>query len=445
MREFLSKYSPLFLIRFKRYCWRLLNRPFLLLQYNKIKDNPLYKSNLQDGLLRIRITLKCNAKCRWCSVAETFPKSTQKMSVDAKWLYDHCKPLYEKIKLLLITGGEPYVAKESYNYMKFISENYPHITIITESNGIAFGEKYRILAINNLFKTHFSINASNSEMYQKCCWGGESGKIAYEKALSNIKTYIDMLKEKNLLCFAPSLSMVVNKDNASDVLDFVKLALKMSSSQIVFYFDCGENNYMRNDYFTYPDILRPALKIFMELERVLAKKFFLYFRLWVPLKELEAMQQEVEKESIDDLKNKYGEILELAKNRSMKDESEKRNRIREQYGKKTLSFSEEWSCSIRMINIEGKEVCFAPWNELDIYPDGRIDFCGWFQATLSLHGFIKNNKVDWDKIINSPEYVVYRKNILNNDYTGCQICCPMNSASSEVIPVHKYGYDRIEG
>jgi organic radical activating enzyme len=420
----------------------ILNKILIFITYLKIKEDPLYQEDMNNGLLRIRITNKCNGKCRYCGLL-SWSEEDQNMSMNSQWLYDYCKPLYERIKLLLITGGDAYVARESFHYMKFISENYPQITIITESNGIAFSDKYQQLASDHLFKTHFSVNASNAQMFKKGCWQGEGAEKAYEKLMKNIKSYIDLLKSKNLECFAPSLSMVVNKDTASDIIDFVKLSLSLGISHNGFYFDYTEND-MGKDYFGIPEISRPALRTLMEIERVLARKVFVGFRLWLPLKEAEPIQKEVDAVPIAQLREKYREIFELAKNRSMDKENKLRNKIRMQRGKKPLNVDEEWNASMKLVDKNNKKVCFAPWSEIDLYPNGRMDFCGWFKPTLNLNHFIKNNKVDWNEILNSPEYMFYRKKIYEDKFDGCMDCCPMNSKNNPIIPTHKYGYDRVE-
>jgi MoaA/NifB/PqqE/SkfB family radical SAM enzyme len=394
------------------------------------------------GILRLRITNRCNAKCRYCG-QHCWSEEEQQQEMDPKWYYEYCKPLYEKINMILITGGDAYVAKESYNYMKFMGNNYPKITLMTESNGIAFADRFQQLACEHLFKTHFSINASNAETFVKGCWDGPGGEVAFEKLIANIKCYVNCLKETEKECFAPSLSMVINKDTAHDVVDFARLALSMHAGSLTYYFDYTENN-MAAANFGCPETSRPALKQLMEIERVLAKKVHIYFRLWIPFAEAETMQAEVEAMPIGELKEKYRDLLVLADGRSMDEEFAKRNRLRVENGKTALSFKEDYCVTIRLTEIGGKEVCFAPWSEIDLYPNGRIEFCGWYRPTLNIYDFIEENSVNWDHILNSNYYRICRHNILNDNYQGCQTCCPMNNCSSNITPVFKYGYERLE-
>lgn len=185
----------------------------------------------------------------------------------------------------------------------------------------------------------------------------------------------------------------------------------------------------------------------MELERVLAEKVIVYFRLWIPAKEAASIQQEVEAIPLDELNKKYEKILQLAEGRSVIDELNQRNEIREACGKNTLSIVDDISSTLHLKKVEDREICFAPWNEIDLYPDGRMDFCSWFHPTLNIKNFIqvKDGKefVDWDEILNSYEYVAARYRILHNDYEGCQVCCPMNSVKNPVEACTKYNLDRF--
>lgn len=414
-----------------------------------LSRHPECTTNLNNGLLRLRITNACNAKCRYCGVRCTFGDEANHAMIPA-WYYDLCRPIYDKLGIVLITGGDAFFAKESFNYMKFLSDNFPQITVMTESNGIAFNDKFQTLAVENLFKTHFSVNASNADVFAKGCWepnDGDSARRVFPIVLRNIRAYNAKLDAQNKLCFAPDLSMVINKDNAHDILDFTRLALELHAGFIVFYFDYTEND-MSADYFTNPEVVRPAMKTLMELERVLAEKVLVYFRLWMPSGEANALQQEVESIPIAELNAKYADILHLAQSRSILGELKKRNEFRRACGKKELALVDDISPSLHLHRVGDKDVCFAPWNEVDLYPDGRLDFCGWFEPTLNIKDFIRAENenamefVDWNEILNSFEYASARYRILHDDFRGCQVCCPMNSIKSPVEPVTKFNVDR---
>jgi MoaA/NifB/PqqE/SkfB family radical SAM enzyme len=406
-----------------------------------LEDTRLY-ATLNDGLLRIRITNKCNAKCRYCGI-QGWPEAVQKLDMRSEVLYEYCKPLYEQIKILLLTGGDPLITKESMPFCTFISENYPQVTLCLETNGIGFTEKWQQLAIKNLMKVHVSVNASNEDIYNKGCWEGDAGKKAYQKLTQNIRDYMTLLRENGLEAFAPDVSMVVNKDTADDIRAFVKYALTERLYNCTFFFDYTESD-MAGNYFGEPETSRPALYELMKLERVLARKFFIYFRLWIPLKETEMMQRKVDAIPLNELQKEYADILELAKGRSMKAEYETRQTIRKTKGKKDFSFDEDWTPTIRQTRVQDKVTCFAPFNSLDIYPNQKFECCGWINPRFDLNEAINNGAVDWEKEYNNAEMRKLRKDMLNDCYTLCQKCCPLNPEYNEVCSSHKYGYDRKE-
>ena len=288
---------------------------------------------------------------------------------------------------------------------------------------------------------HFSINGSNESIYQKSCWDGEAGKTAYRKVQKNFKDYINKLKENDLEVFAPSISMVLNEGSINDVYDFIKFGLINKVRKITFYFDYSENDILSN-YFSKPSIYRKTLKELMKIERVLAKKIFIFFRLYMPLKELDLAQSEVEKIPIEELRKEYTELLELAKDRDMKKEYEKRQELRKKRNKKVFTFTEDYNFTVHQININNKKICFAPFKELDIYPDGMIECCSWIYPRINIKKWIKNDRIDWNKLFNSTKIKKVRYDMLHDDFTICQRCCPLNSDYNPICEPHKYGYDR---
>lgn len=405
-----------------------------------LAQNPGCEEHLEDGFLRVRITNACNAKCRYCGVRLTFGEEMQH-AMKPEWYYTHFRPLYEKVRVLLITGGDAFVAKESYPYMKFLSEEYPQVNVMTESNGIAFDERFRELACDNLFKTHFSVNASNVQVFRQGCWEEPGGAAAYEKLMGNIRAYVELLRERDRLVFAPDWSMVVNHDTAEDIVPFLRLALELHAWHVNFFFDYTEND-MGSAYFGNPASSRPALRTLMELERVLRDRFFIYFRLWIPLAEAHAMQQEVEAMPLAELETKYAQLLQLAADRSVVGEFEERNRLRRAQGKKELRMEEDYLPSIHGTVRGGSERCFSPWESLDVSPNGNIGVCCWAPPVLNFNSFLGDGPVDWDAILNSYACMSFRKKLLMDNYDSCMVCCPLNGARGPVESVFRYGVGR---
>lgn len=380
-------------------------------------------STMQDGMIRIRITNRCPGKCDFCGILN-WAEEDRNLDMDPRWYMEYMKPLYKKIKTILVTGGDAFYAKKSYDFMKMISDEYKHITIFTESNGLTFSDKFQQLACDNLMITHFSLNASNAETYAKSCWTACGGEIAYEKCVENVRNYIELLKRKNRVEFAPDISMVINSRNAEDVVEFIRMALRMETSHVTFFFDYQEND-MSGEYFADPDLMRRVLLQLLEIEALLKDKFYIQFRLWVPTKELAIAEEIFQKESMSEIYAKYSELYEMAKCRSVEEEHGRRNSMRREHGKRELTLDEDYSLTVRTKQVGGRTVCAAPYEVMDFYPNGRLDFCGWHAPTLYFPKYIKDNGIDWDDIINSCAFRMYRENMFNGDFSGCMKCCPV--------------------
>ena len=199
---------------------------------------------------------------------------------------------------------------------------------------------------------------------------------------------------------------------------------------------------MGSAYFGNPASSRPALRTLMELERVLRDRFFIYFRLWIPLAEAHAMQQEVEAMPLAELETKYAQLLQLAADRSVVGEFEERNRLRRAQGKKELRMEEDYLPSIHGTVRGGSERCFSPWESLDVSPNGNIGVCCWAPPVLNFNSFLGDGPVDWDAILNSYACMSFRKKLLMDNYDSCMVCCPLNGARGPVESVFRYGVGR---
>ena len=380
-------------------------------------------NEMKDGILRLRITNKCPGKCEFCG-QRLWSEKEQRMEMDPIWYYEYLEPLYSRLKMMLITGGDSFYAKESYNFMKMISLRYPEITIMTESNGLTFNEKFRELACDNLFVTHFSLNASNPLTYSKGCWTTYGGTDAYKVCIDNVVSYIELLKRRRMECFAPDVSMVINHNTYEDVIPFAEMALEMGVGSLTYYFDYREND-MSQDYFQNPEYARKALGWLLEMEKVLRGRIRMDFRLWIPLKELALAEKELEDVSFEELKRKYEKINIIVQKRSIIGEHEQRNDLRKVKGKKLFTIEEDSGLSSFTVRIKGRKTCISPWKMLDLYPNGRMDFCGWTVPVSFLQDHINGNRLDVDGLINSYEFRTHRANMLNGNYDGCMKCCPV--------------------
>ena len=135
---------------------------------------------------------------------------------------------------------------------------------------------------------------------------------------------------------------------------------------------------------------------------------------------------------MEQLKAEYSDLIELAAGRSYKREYEERQRIRRERGKKTYTFEEEQRMTLHQMKLGDRTVCMSPWKLLEIAPQGQMSICSWVPEILRLQDFIKNNSVDWNEVLNSLEFQIIRHKHLNNDYSDCMTCCPLNPTFLEI-------------
>lgn len=400
-------------------------------KYREELRNPELETTLEDGFLRIYMTYRCNARCRFCD-----HYTLKRPEVDPKLLYEYLPPLLGRCKIIDLVGGEVTIQSETMSFCHYVSENFRQATILIESNGIAFNQKYQELASENLFRMHFSLNAPNAESFKLHVWEGESGERNWEKAKENVVSYTGMLKEKGLEVFGPSVSMVVSREHSvKEILDFLKLSLDIHAQMCVFYLnhlETDSGNKLSSNIFYKEEIILTL----MEVERLLAGKFFIFFRLMEPAA-FSKLQAIVDAESQEELENKYAELLRLAARRDICNELIERNRFRRSRGKKEFTLEEDLFFALHTEKVAGQDICFAPWKELDISTDGRIAQCGWMPIPnfLNVCDFVRDGRVDWNEVLNHPRYKLIRLRMLKGDYRYCMPCCQMNPAHHPVTSV----------
>lgn len=400
-------------------------------KYREELRNPELETTLEDGFLRIYMTYRCNARCRFCD-----HYTLKRPEVDPKLLYEYLPPLLGRLKIVGLVGGEVTISPETMKFCGFLSENYPQVTVQMESNGIAFNEEFRELAAEHLFRMHFSVNAPDEASFGRHVWEGKGGSAAYGRAAANIRQYVELLSRRGRTVFGPSVSMVVSHDHTvREVLDFLKLSLEYQAQQCGFYLnhlETGSGNKLSTEISYSSDTLRTL----MEVERVLRGRYFITFRLMQP-PSFDSLQHEVDAEPIEALNRKYADVLAAAKGRDIHAEYLERCRIRTSCGKKLLTLEEDFCPTLHLEKVAGQDICFAPWKELDISTDGRIAQCGWMPIPnfLNVCDFVRDGRVDWNEVLNHPRHKLIRLRMLKGDYRYCMPCCQMNPAHHPVTSV----------
>ncbi len=375
----------------------------------------------QNITLQLCYNNDCNCKCNFCSIHNDTKK--QRLVMPEKWLYEYFKPIYENTKNLNPTYGEITKGIEGYNYISFICKNYPHINIYIETNGIAFDEKWRELAAENLFTVNVSINAIDEESFKKTVWDKDG---IYTLVHKNVQEYINLLDEKGLSAFRPGVSSILNSTNYQNLEAFIKMVLEWKIQKIVFYFDTRENNLNKlsvKDKENF-DI---ALTKLLEIERILKDKVYLGFRLFMPIKNIEEYEKAVNEIPLETLKEKYSEIWNLAKNLDLKNTYYERVKAYKAKNKKLITYFEFlkgvcWHSKFH----NNYTICENSWNHIRLRPDGRLEICAWrgYRDSYKIQQFIENDTINFKKLFNDFYHRKLRQNFKKRDYSGCMKNCP---------------------
>ncbi len=406
--------------------------------YKIMHDKSLEIEVPDDLVLQLCINNYCNCDCKFCSIYKETKGKKEVMGEDL--LYNYFKPLYPKTKSIVPTYGELTICPEGYKYMKYIHENYPEINLFLESNGIAFDKKWQEFAADSLLTVKFSVNAIDEESFKKTVLNADG---VFTRIKNNIEAYNKLLDEKGLSDFRPSISSVLNSTNYHIVKDFVKMAVSWKMQRVGFYFDVRENIISKSFVKDKKGFDKAVITI-LELERLLKDKVYFYFRLFMPVN-IKPYEEIVNKEDIEEIKNKYFDIYTLAKDFDYKTRYKNKTKIRKQHNKKILTYFEdiEGTCWHKK-EYNGEMICENPWTHIRMRPDGRMEVCAWrgYRTSYNIRNFIKNGKINWHDVFNDLHRRKLRKKYLSDSgFEGCMKNCVAAQKMTKEEFDRKYGFE----
>lgn len=394
-----------------------------------MNDKSLYVGIPDNLTLQLCFNNDCNCRCKFCYAGIAKNKSEVRVMPE-NWLYGDFKELYPKTSHIVPTDAEITFKKEGYEYLKFIHENYPHINIAIETNGIAFDDKWAYLASDNLMNIKFSVNAISEEYFKKTVWD-KSG--VFSKVQKNIEYYLDVLQEKGLFAFKPSVSIVLNATNYETVETFITYWVNKGIQHIVCYFDAIENEVYYSTKSKDKSAVNEVVMKLFEFERIFKDKVTLGWKLYVPINNIEYFEKLVYDKNIEDIKIKYPKLVKLIKDFKTLDELFiEKTKLRKERGKKEYTYYEELTTVTSHQKLEnGYSICSNPWNHLRLKPNGDFAVCSWMGYPENLNKYIENGNINWIKVFNSEFYRELRQNFVRHNYSwkscgggSCMLNCP---------------------
>jgi nitrogen fixation protein NifB len=180
-------------------------------QMRKIAEHPCFseKACHAFGRCHIPVAPKCNIQCNYCirdfdCVNESRPGVTTQV-LNAKQSVELVRKVmaqYPYIKVIGIAGpGEPLANEDTFEALRLIHEEFPHVILCISTNGLLLPEKIDLLhryGVDNITVTLNAIDpAIGAQIYQfvefkgKRYTGLEAAKILLENQMKGIQMAID--------------------------------------------------------------------------------------------------------------------------------------------------------------------------------------------------------------------------------------------------------------
>jgi len=173
----------------------------------KIKEHPCFDEQACHlfGRMHLPVAPKCNIQCNYCvrdfdCVNETRPGVCSKV-ITPKEAVGYVRKAIKKfqyIKVIAIAGpGEPLYNEETFETLRLIKENFPHLMKCLSTNGLLLPEKSSILKELDVGNLTVTVNAidpkTGAKIYSfvnhhgKVLKGEEGARVLMENQLEGIK------------------------------------------------------------------------------------------------------------------------------------------------------------------------------------------------------------------------------------------------------------------
>ncbi len=306
----------------------------------------------------------CNLNCLFCCARKREYVPYDFSGLDK--IISFCKK--NKINNITIQGGEVTAHPKLYTFCKELSDLGCSFNFIT--NGYALDENWIALLAKSANRVNVSLNTPYPETYLELCQGDWQNVIANLRKLQSARLNSGNLKQE--LC----ISMVICKNNVSQLTDFYKLSRSLGLDYINFLPDIDSEYKL--------DLHNPA---------DLTKLKISYQEL------LEAIQTET------NVNSKTLNALNIV-----------RDFIQTAYKTNT---DQENTDAAKPENIETNKFCNAA--DTSLYIDHELNVYACCGTTEHSYGSLKENELD--KIIDSPQRKLLQNKLKNNDYSLCHKYC----------------------
>ncbi|MDT2661133.1 radical SAM protein [Enterococcus hulanensis] len=179
---------------------------------------PLPSKLVSPFAIGVEVTPKCNLRCSYCSVGYNYDNNPMKIE-DLRKIFKDC--LDSNIKLIDITGGEPFIRNDIIEVLKSIDSS---IVFTIKTNGTLIDDQlaFELSKFSNLRGIGISIDSSNAKINELT-----RGKGVLERALNGIKSL-------NKYGVQFGLMTTVNRYNYKVLPELLELAKKIGAQTITY-------------------------------------------------------------------------------------------------------------------------------------------------------------------------------------------------------------------
>lgn len=353
--------------------------------------------NKRELYVYLILSKMCNLRHTFCFQNDF---STTKLSDDI--LYKKLLPLYERIKVLRLHGGEITIIPGALELVKFLGKNFPQMLVNIVTNGVELDDDWMDVIEKNNITLNISVNATTAETTASML-KNKNGEAIHQKIYTNLYRILDIHKRSNKNIIN-AITMAVCNNNVHEIEPFAKLAASLGVN-IMFQFPCEMN-------------AKISQEILSGVYNALKMKY--YFEDYITINLIHSP-----------LKNKHLEIYEAIKNKLDK---EKDKYIRELNFQPKASFNRTVLCYDDIeAEIDNGFKCIMPWKGLFIDSDGFVFPCS------NMSGFVLGNIYceQIEDILSSRQRYNLQEQICDNNYLYCWKNCNSNYYPSEAQMVSK--------
>jgi MoaA/NifB/PqqE/SkfB family radical SAM enzyme len=188
---------------------------------------------MRDMYVYLIPSFMCNMRHVFC-----YQTSFAPTRLSDRILYGRLLPLYPRIAVLRLHGGEITIIPGMKEYIAWLKRSYPAMRVNVVTNGQLFNEEWVDLARKHSLLVNLSLNATSAEATARIINSGDAA-IVWQRIYGNFLR----LAEAHWASPSPllnAITMVVADDTVDEIPRFVRLALKYGVN-VMLQYPCSPN------------------------------------------------------------------------------------------------------------------------------------------------------------------------------------------------------------